>query len=61
MGSGGGLHLQIKWLDHSLHSPLEKGPQKKIIPYERTEAGDGKKNAGIWEVNILGRSEGNEW
>ena len=53
MGSGGGLHLQIKW--------LEKGPQKKIIPYERTEAGDGKKNAGIWEVNILGRSEGNEW
>lgn len=38
-----------------------EGSTEKIILYERTEAGDGKKNAGIWEVNILGRSEGNEW
>lgn len=38
-----------------------EGSREKIIPYERIEAGDGKKNAGIWEVNILGRSEGNEW
>lgn len=38
-----------------------EGSTEKIILYERTEADDGKKIAGIGEVNILGRSEVNEW